>query len=82
MKTTAGKFTIDGDSIFGPGNYMRDKGNDLIDSILAGNDTIFNMTAHYSPSTEMAVCVRLQTDYAGYLGMKQAEGWLKREARA
>ena len=77
MKTTAGKFTIDGNIIEGPEDYMKEKGNTLIDKILAGNDTIFNMTAHYSPSTEMAVCVRLQTDYAGYLGMKQAAGWCK-----
>jgi hypothetical protein len=75
MKITAGRFTIENDSIEGPGDYMKEKGNVLLDKILAGNDTIFNMTSHLSPSIEMAVCVRLQTDYAGYVGMKQAEKW-------
>ena len=73
----AGRFRIDGDVITGPKAYMEEKGNALLDEILAGKDTIFNMTAHLSPSVEMAVCVRLQTDFAGYLGMKEVEGWLK-----
>ena len=81
MQTTAGKFTIDGDSIQGPGDYMTEKGNALLDKILDGKDTIFNMTSHLSPNIEMAVCVRLQTDYAGWMGMKQVDGWMK-QARA
>ncbi len=76
-KITAGNFKIEDDSIEGPGDYMNEKGNMLLDNILSGKDTIFNMTHHLSPSLEMAVCVRLQTDYAGYLGMKQVQQWIK-----
>lgn len=75
---TVGRFTFNPEtaSIEGPGDYMADKGNALIDQITSGNDTIFNMTAHMSPSVEMAVLVRLQTDFAGYVGMKQTLNWL------
>ena len=76
-KITAGNFKIEGNSIEGPGDYMKEKGNALLDNILSGKDTIYNMTYHLSPSLEMAVCVRLQTDYAGYLGMKQVQRWIK-----
>ncbi|CAG0947552.1 hypothetical protein ANRL1_04260 [Anaerolineae bacterium] len=48
----------------------------LVDWILAGEDTIFNMTNHQSPDIETAILVRLQTDYAGWLGLKQAEGYI------
>lgn len=53
--------------------------NALLDKILTGEDTIFNMTKDQSPDVETAILVRLQTDYAGWLGLKQAEGWLKHE---
>ena len=78
MTVTAGRFTIDGDAITGPGDYMREQGNAKLDRILAGNDTVFNMTCHLSPSIEIAICVALQTDYAGWLGFKQMEGWCKK----
>jgi hypothetical protein len=68
---TVGKFTYDGQSVAGPAQYMNEKGNDLITKITSGNDTIFNMTCHMSPNLETAVLVRLQTDYAGWLGMQQ-----------
>ena len=53
--------------------------NTLLDKILAGEDTIFNMTKDQSPDIETAILVRLQTDYAGWLGLKQAESWLNHE---
>ena len=59
-----------------PAEYMREQGNAKLDAILAGNDAVFNMSAHYSPTVETAVLVALQTDYAGWAGMKQVEGWL------
>ena len=52
-------------------------GGGLLDRVLAGEDTIFNMTNDQSPDIETAILVRLQTDYAGWLGLKQAEEWLK-----
>ncbi len=78
MIATAGRFTIDDDSITGPGDYMQEQGNAKLDHILAGNDTAFNMTCHLSPSIEIAICVALQTDYAGWLGFRQMEGWCKK----
>jgi hypothetical protein len=70
---TCGRFTFDPATqmVEGPGEYMADQGNDLLDKIMAGQDSIFSMTAHFSPSAEMAVLVRLQTDFAGWHGVKQ-----------
>jgi hypothetical protein len=64
--------------IVGPAAYMREQGNALIDRILAGEDTIFNLTFDQSPDLSTAVLVRLQTDYAGWAGMRQVERWLER----
>lgn len=76
-KITVGKFEIENGVLSGPAQYMAEQGNAKLDAIMAGNDTVFNMTAHLSPSVEIAVLVALQTDYAGWVGMKQAELWLK-----
>jgi hypothetical protein len=71
MKTTCGKFTLDNGTLTGPAEYMRQRGNALADAICAGKDAVFNMTSHLSPSVEMAVLVRLQTDYAAWRGARQ-----------
>lgn len=57
-------------AIDGPEDYMLAKGSELIEKIGAGNDAIFNMTCHLSPTVEIAVAVRLQTDYAGWKGTR------------
>ncbi len=72
-----GQFTCEDGILCGPRDYMKEQGNALLDKILVGEDTVFNMTATQSPDIETAILVRLQTDYAGWLGLKQAEGWLK-----
>ena len=72
-----GDFTLEDGILSGPRDYMEEQGDTLVDRILAEEDTIFNMTNHQSPDIETAILVRLQTDYAGWLGLKQAEGWLK-----
>jgi hypothetical protein len=72
-----GRFTLEDGILCGPRDYMEEQGNALLDRILAGEDTIFNMTSNQSPDIETAILVRLQTDYAGWLGLKQAERWLK-----
>ena len=77
MAATAGRFTIEGDSITGPGDYMNEQGNAKLDKILAGNDTVFNMCVGYSPNIEVAICVALQTDYAGWLGFKEMMAYSK-----
>lgn len=77
MPVTCGRFTLDDNTVTGPGEYMIERGNALLDAIEAGDDTMFNLTAHLSPSAEMAVLVRLQTDFAGWLGQQQLLRQLK-----
>jgi hypothetical protein len=72
-----GHFTLEDGLLCGPRDYMEEQGNALLDKILVGEDPIFNMTKDQSPDIETAILVRLQTDYAGWLGLKQAKGWLK-----
>lgn len=72
-----GHFTLEDGILCGPRDYMEEQGNTLLDKILAGDDPIFNMTQDQSPDIETAILVRLQTDYAGWLGLKQAAGWLR-----
>lgn len=66
-----GQFEVGNGSIIGPADYMTERGNARLEEILSGKNTTFNMTAHMSPSIEVAVAVNLQTDYAGWLGMRQ-----------
>jgi hypothetical protein len=75
--TLVGQFTLEDNVLSGPREYMEDQGEKLVNRILAGDDTIFNLTMHQSPNVETAILVCLQTDYAGWLGVSQAEGWLK-----
>ena len=70
---TAGQFTIDADGLTGPADYLKEQGSALLAKITAGDDMVFNNTCHLSPSLELAICVRMQTDYAGWLGMRYAE---------
>jgi len=74
---TVGQFSLKDSILSGPLEYMQDQGNALVDTILSGSDTVFNMTAAMSPTVEQAVLVRLQTDYAGWLGMQQVRAWCK-----
>ncbi len=39
-----GQFTYEDGILLGPRDYMQEQGNTLLDRILAGEDTIFNMT--------------------------------------
>ena len=71
MATEVGKFVIDNNTLSGPAAYMDEKGNALLDLVLAGKDTVFNMSVGLSPDIETAILVRLQTDYAGWRGFNQ-----------
>ncbi len=73
---TVGQFSMEEGILAGPRDYMEQQGNALVDKILAGEDAIFNLTSGQSPDLETALLVRLQTDYAGWLGMNQALAWL------
>lgn len=74
---TVGQFMLEDNVLSGPREYMEDQGDKLVAQIVAGDDAIFNLTMHQVPNMETAILVRLQTDYAGWLGARQAEGWLK-----
>ena len=74
---SCGQFSMEDSVLTAPRTYMEEQGNALVDKILAGEDVIFNMTSGQSPDVETAILVRLQTDYAGWIGLKEAEGWLK-----
>jgi len=74
---TVGRFTLEDGILSGPHAYMRDRGNAKLDDILDGKDVVFNSVAHLSPGLETAILVALQTDYAGWAGMKEVESWLR-----
>ena len=74
MTKTVKRFTITDGVLSGPAEYMREQGDAKLARILAGNDTVFNMTAQFSPDMETAILVALQTDFAGWLGMRQFAG--------
>lgn len=65
---TVGRFTIEGETVTGPAQYMKEQGNAKLERICAGRDQVFNMSAHLSPDVETAILVHLQTDYAGWKG--------------
>lgn len=70
---TVGRFSYDDEAgtVSGPAEYMREKGNARLADIEAGRDVVFNMTASYSPDIVTAILVNLQTDFAGWVGMRQ-----------
>jgi hypothetical protein len=74
---TVGRFTLEDHILVAPRDYMEEQGDALLDKILVGDDPVFNLTASQSPDVETAILVRLQTDFAGWLGFKEVEGWLR-----
>jgi len=76
MKTVVGRFTLDGTTLTGPERYMREQGDARLAQMLAGNDPVFNASAHLSPNIETAILVWLQTDYAAWAGAQEMKGWM------
>ena len=70
MTKTVGRFSLEGDQLTGPAQYLQEQGDALVRRITAGQDEVFNMTAHLSPDIETAILVRLQTDFAGWRGLR------------
>jgi len=70
---TVGRFSWDAETgtLSGPKEFMLERGNAILDQILAGDDAVFNMTAHLSPTIPLAVLVRLQTCLAAWLGERE-----------
>ena len=75
--TKVGKFEFKDGALYGPRKYFEEQGDKLLGAIENGTDIIFNMCAHQSPNLESAILVRLQTDYAGWLGMQEVLSWCK-----
>ncbi len=72
-----GKFELTDGVLSGPAQYMAEQGNAKLARILAGEDVVFNVGLSRSPSVAIALLVALQTDYAGWLGLKQVQSRLK-----
>lgn len=71
MARTVGQFTLHDDgSLEGPAQYLQEQGNAFLTALLDGTNAAFNMSAHLSPDIETAVLVFLQTDYAGWKGVR------------
>lgn len=71
-RITVGVFTCEDGSVSGPAEYMREQGFERIKKIERGEDVVFNMGAGgLSPSPEVALLVSLQTDYAGWVGLRE-----------
>jgi hypothetical protein len=73
---TVGEFTFDFEAmtVSGPASYMQERGDAHLAEIKAGRDPVVN--SGYSPDPITGILVSLQTDYAGWRGQKQMEGWL------
>src|SRR5215218_7547609 len=70
QRIEVGRFYVEGGALYGPADYMREQGDAKLAGILAGTDTVFNMTSHLSPNIYTAILVAMQTDYAGWHGMR------------
>ncbi len=63
--TTYGPFSFDGISVQGPKDSMEERGLDLLDAILAGEDDGYDPGGY--PDEEMAVLGRLDDDFQLWL---------------
>lgn len=68
-----GEFEYKDGSVYGPKSYMLEQGNAKLDAIMSGQAAGFNamLAARPDISPVQMVLVALQTDYAGWIGMKQ-----------
>lgn len=73
-KIEVGAFSYDTETktVSGPAEYMRERGNERIDRITSGKDTVFNAGVRFSAEpAEKLLLVSLQTDYAGWKGTRE-----------
>lgn len=68
-----GEFEYKEGAVYGPKAYMLEQGNAKLDSIMSGQAAGFNamLAARPDISPVQMVLVTLQTDYAGWIGMRQ-----------
>ena len=66
-----GEFTYENGTVSGPAQYMTEKGNAKVEDILAGRSAVFNYGVGLpGANPAQLVLVALQTDYAGWRGMR------------
>ena len=75
-----GEFEVSAGAVSGPAAYMNERYPEMIKTIEAGQSAVFNMACQQGQPMEVAVAVALQTDYAGWLGMRQFNQALKQGA--
>lgn len=68
-----GEFEYRDGAVYGPKVYMLEQGKTKLDSIMSGQAAGFNamLAARPDISPVQMVLVALQTDYAGWIGMRQ-----------
>lgn len=78
IEVGAFKYDPEAKSLAGPADYMRERGDAKLEEILAGKSAVvnagFSVAAEGKHATETLVLVALQTDYAGWLGLKRLAG--------
>jgi len=69
-----GAFTYEAGKVSGPSEYMNEQGSAKLEEIQSGKSAVFNFGCTRCKGTEVElarlVLVTLQTDYAGWRGMK------------
>lgn len=75
-----GQFEYKDKAVYGPKTYMTEQGNAKLNAIMTGQAAGFNamLTARPDVNPMQMVLVALQTDYAGWIGMKQFNQSLSR----
>ena len=70
---TVGRFTFTEDGgLIGPADYMATgRVDELVDRLEAGTLHTFNMNPHRETHPIRSVLVAIQTDYAGWIGMRR-----------
>ncbi len=63
------RFSITGNTLTGPADYMRERGDALIANL--ATSATFGAFLQHSPDVNTALCVYLHTDYAAWQGEKQ-----------
>lgn len=77
VNVTVGHFKVENGSFYGPAEFMKERGSQDLNTILAGKNQVFNSMASMSPNIETAICVFMQTYYAEWKGMCEMMSWTK-----
>ncbi len=79
VKVGAFEYDTTTNSLVGPAEYMRERGDARLARIAAGQDTVFNYgSGRPGASTVTLTLVSLQTDYAAWRGTRDLLAGLRR----